>query len=138
MSYEHWDDALPVQASGIGPNTFVYEELAVFAPDGPEKWDVLEKQLARLDYLILSSNRGYGAIMSVPHRYPRMAAWYADLFAGKASFVKVAEFTSYPRLCLPEIVVGRNGNCLEFPDQWMEEAFTVYDHPVVMIYKRMP
>lgn len=137
VSYEHWDDALPVQAVGLRPGPYTYEELAVFAPDDEVKWQTLEKQLATLDYLILSSNRGYGAIMSVPSRYPRMSTWYADLFAGRTSYIKVAEFTSYPRLCLPDGVF-RNPRCWEFPDQWSEEAFTVYDHPVVMIYKRIP
>jgi hypothetical protein len=137
VSYEHWDDALPVQAEGLRPGPYEYEELAVFAPDTNEKWEVLGKQLASLDYLVLSSNRGYGSIMSVPNRYPRMSAWYASLFAGRTPYVKVAEFTSYPRLCLPGGLLG-GSRCWEFPDQWAEEAFTVYDHPVVMIYKRIP
>jgi hypothetical protein len=45
-------------------------------------------------------------------------------------YEKIAEFSSYPRI---EIF----GNKLvEFNDESAEETFTVFDHPVIRIYKR--
>ena len=62
--------------------------------------------------------------------YPVLKQYYEDLFSGKSGFQKVAEFTSYPRLEL----FGRT--ILEFPDESAEETFTVFDHPVMRVYKR--
>jgi len=58
-----------------------------------------------------------------------MTRFYQGLFAGKLPYKKVAEFTSYPSLTYLGIP-------LTFPDDCAEEAFTVYDHPRVMIFKK--
>ncbi|CAN5223988.1 hypothetical protein BH09PAT2_BH09PAT2_00540 [soil metagenome] len=63
--------------------------------------------------------------------YPMLNTYYDNLFSGKSGFEKVAEFTSYPRVEL----FGRT--LLEFPDEAAEETWTVFDHPVLRIYKRM-
>jgi len=49
--------------------------------------------------------------------------------SNKTNYKKVAQFTSYPSLSYLGIPVS-------FPDDWSEEAFTVYDHPKVMIFKK--
>ena len=61
--------------------------------------------------------------------YPQLQEYYNMLFeSGK--YEKIAEFSSYPRI---EIF----GNKLvEFNDESAEETFTVFDHPVIRIYKR--
>jgi hypothetical protein len=56
--------------------------------------------------------------------------YYEDLFSGKSGFTKVAEFSSYPRIQL----FGKT--IFEFPDESAEETFTVFDHPVMRVYKR--
>ena len=58
-------------------------------------------------------------------RFPMTIAYYNALFDGELGFERVAEFTSYP---------GLFG--LTFPDQSAEEAFSVYDHPRVQIFKK--
>lgn len=125
---EHWDDALPLILPQTSPKIFTIQELKVFDPDSAQKWQEMDTLLAQGDYLILSSNRGWGSIPTVPERYPRMKVFYEDLLAGKTDYQKVAEFTSYPSL-------RYLGLPIEFPDDWAEEAFTVYDHPKVMIFK---
>lgn len=62
--------------------------------------------------------------------YPVLTKYYQDLFSGKLGFRKVAEFSSYPRITL----FGKT--ILQFPDEEAEETFTVFDHPVVRIYKK--
>lgn len=63
-------------------------------------------------------------------KYPRLKKHYEDLFSGKLGFTKVAEFSSFPRISL----FGKT--LFEFPDEDAEETFTVFDHPVIRIYKR--
>lgn len=136
---EHWDDGLPFPISTNYNKQFTSLELPVFGPDDESKWKQMDEKLQQADYYILSSNRAWGSILSVPKKYPKMSKFYKDLFAQRCisklnsesvCFQKVAEFTSYPRL---EI-----GNWkLEFPDDWADEGFTVYDHPKVLIFKKV-
>lgn len=121
LAEEHWDDWLPVSLPDIKNKVYKGEQMPVFAPDTPEKWQQMDKILSQADYIIFTSNRGYGSIMPQPKMYPKMSKFYKDLFAGKLEFKKVKEFTSYPM----------------FDDQWSEEAFTVYDHPKVTIFKKL-
>jgi len=126
---ESWDDALPLPITGMPTNEYKILELPVFDPDTPQKWQKMDSMLDQGDYYILSSNRGWGSIPTVPERYPLMTKFYQNLFAGKTNYKKIAEFTSFPSLSYLGIPLTIN-------DEGAEEAFTVYDHPVVMIFKR--
>ncbi|EKE13982.1 MAG: tetratricopeptide TPR_4 [uncultured bacterium] len=64
--------------------------------------------------------------------YPILNKYYEDLFSGKLGFEKVAEFESFPKICWPP-----NNNCLVFEDEQSEETWTVFDHPVIRIYKKV-
>ncbi|HLC94819.1 MAG TPA: glycosyltransferase family 39 protein [Patescibacteria group bacterium] len=123
LAEEHWDDFVPVNGGYEGT------QMPVFDPDTSQKWEAINKTLERADYYVITSNRAYGSIMAVPERYPRASAFYGDLFAGALPFQRIAEFTSYPTLNLGFFK-------FEFPDDWSEEAFTVYDHPKVIIFKK--
>lgn len=125
---EYWDDALPL--GSVSTKKYQVIELPVFDADTAQKWNNINGLLEKGDYLILSSNRGWGSIPTVPERYPIMSRFYDDLFADKLSYKKVAEFTSYPSLVYLGIPIT-------IPDDSSEEAFTVYDHPKVMIFKKI-
>ena len=122
---EHWDDALPLASY----SNYKIIQLPVFDPDTDRKWKIMEEYLRQGDYIILSSNRGYGSIPTVPDIYPRTAGYYKKLFEGKLSFKKIKEFTSYPSL-------SYLGIPLTFTDDFAEENFTVFDHPKVIIFKK--
>lgn len=62
--------------------------------------------------------------------YPELYTYYRDLFSGELGFEHVATFTSYPRISFGNKVV------LTFPDEDAEETWTVFDHPVIRIYKK--
>ncbi len=125
---EHWDDGLPLMIPDQQGKIFIMDQLPVFDPDTPEKWEIMNSKLEKADYYVLSSNRGWGSITTVPERYPRMMQFYEDLFAGKTPYKQIAKITSYPSLRYLGIPV-------EFPDGWLEESFTVYDHPEVYIFE---
>lgn len=127
---EHWDDALPLATNPPSPKVYTIEQLPVFDPDTPEKWEKMDDMLQHGDYLVLSSNRGWGSIPTVPERYPKMTKFYDDLFEGRTKYKKVANFTSYPSLHYLGIPIS-------IPDDWAEEAFSVYDHPRVIIFENI-
>lgn len=126
---EYWDDGLPLGIENRNNKVFQNRQLPVFDQDTQEKWQKMNDFLNQGDYLILTSNRGWGSITTVPDRYPKMSAFYKDLFEGKLSYKKIAEFTSYPSLAYLEIP-------LKFPDDFAEEQFTVFDHPKVIIFQK--
>lgn len=129
LANEHWDDALPLRIDGKDPFGGLYRgiEMQWYNEDTPEKLQQALDWLDQADYIILSSNRLYGSIPRLPMRYPMTVRYYEALFSGELGFELVAEFTSYPQL------FG-----IEIPDQSAEEAFTVYDHPRVLIFKKTP
>jgi len=129
LAQEEWDDSLPLYLSGMN-KTFKTEQLPIVGQDTPEKWERIHNILERADYYVITSNRGYASMMPLPKIFPKTAAFYTDLFSGRSQFKKIAEFTSYPTLHLGFF-------SLKINDDWADEAFTVYDHPKVMIFKKM-
>lgn len=124
IANEHWDDPLPFggyqglksSSDGLMQN---------YGEDGPEKRDQLQAWLDEADFIVLSSNRLYQSIPRLPLRYPLTTKYYEWLFNGALGFDKVQEFTSYPQLF--GIVIN---------DDSSDEAFTVYDHPKVLVFKK--
>jgi YYY domain-containing protein len=118
--------------------------------DNADKYERFVSTLDEADYIIISSNRQWATTTRVPERYPLTTAYYRALigcpveqdviwcynvarpgdFDGELGFELVQVFESFPGLNLP--IVGR----VEVNDQFAEEAFTVYDHPKVLIFKK--
>jgi hypothetical protein len=122
IANEHWDDSLPV--GGLAQQ---YRGLTVpvFDADDETKLRRLYEPLARTDYYFLSSPRAWRTIGRLPDRFPIMVRFYRRLLAGELGFTRVAELTSEPEL------LG-----VRIHDLGAEEAFWVYDHPPVQIYRR--
>ncbi len=130
---EYWDDPLPLYVENNYGKNFIVEQLPIFDPDVPEKWQRIRQLLARADYYILSSNRGWGSIPTVPERYPLMSEYYQALLNNDCQgqikltgvcYKKIKEFLPYYY------------KFIRYPDSWIEETFTVYDQPTVLIYKK--
>ncbi len=133
IAVEHWDDRVPIYDHG----KYQYEELTLYdIPDSDFKWNVLNEKLERSDYIVIASNRLYIPLQRLQECgdhgrcYPRTGEYYRRLFANERGFVKVAEFSSYPRLSI--------GNWqLKIIDDHADESFTVYDHPKIMVFKKI-
>jgi 4-amino-4-deoxy-L-arabinose transferase-like glycosyltransferase len=131
LAIEHWDDSLPM----LGQDKYIQETLALYDPDNTMKWETIQKQLTRSDYILIASNRLYTPLQKltdcsrVPEGrcYPQAAKYYKELFAGKLGFTKVAEFTNYPTIPFFNIPIN---------DLDADESFTVYDHPKIMIFQK--
>jgi Dolichyl-phosphate-mannose-protein mannosyltransferase len=122
IANEHWDDPLPV---GGRAQRYRSVELPVFDADDGTKLSKLYDGLSVANYYVVSSPRAWRTIGRLPDRFPLMIRFYRELFAGRLGYRLAASFTSEPEL------LG-----VQLHDLGAEEAFWVYDHPPVMIFRR--
>jgi len=130
---EHWDDPLPLPREKNFGKNFQVELLPVFDPDNFEKWQKMRQLLQKADYYMLSSNRGWGSIPTVPNRYPLMSQYYQALLNGDCEKQKKLVGVCYKKIKTFEPYYYK---FIKYPDHWVEETFTVYDHPTVLIYEK--
>lgn len=122
-----WDDPLPLSIApyNVWGAQFHSYLLMLHWDDVPDKRDRMQYILDRSDYIVITSNRFYASLTRNPQRWPMTIAYYRALFSGELGFDLVADFTSRPNL-----------GPVEFHDDTAEEAWTVYDHPRVLIFKK--
>lgn len=146
-----WDDPLPYGMFGYSPfdyNNGVYRtdlNFEMYWDDNQDKYLRITSTLDQTDYIFISSNRQWGSVTRIPERYPLTTTFYRQLigcpaekdlywcfatakpgdFTGTLGFDLIKTFDSNPHL-----------GSLEFNTQFAEEAFTVYDHPKVLIFKK--
>jgi len=84
--------------------------------ENPQLQQELKEHLKKADYIFVPSRRIFAN--NPKQKYPMLNQYYTDLVNGKLGFEKVAEFSS-----------GLN-------DEQAEETWTVFDHPVIRIYKK--
>jgi YYY domain-containing protein len=123
VSQQAWDDGLPWgQPSDFGR---VILEPFSFGGDSPERIELLISGLDQVDYVIETSNKFYDSLPRTPARFPQMSRYYDTLFDGSLGFELVKTFRNEPSL------FG-----ITIDDSSAEEAFTLYDHPTVFIWKK--
>ena len=143
-----WDDGLPLRIDGFDPYGGIYQSglnFEMYWDDNEEKYERFVTTLDQADYILISSSRQWGTTTRVPERYPLTTEYYRrligcplektieecytiaelDTFQGDLGFDLVKIFVSNP-----------NFGPLEINDQYAEEAFTVYDHPKVFVFKK--
>jgi YYY domain-containing protein len=146
-----WDDALPLGMHNY--NLFSYDtglygnirNLELYFDDTPAKKDTIFNTLDQTDAIFISSNRQWGTTVRVEERYPLTKEYYRALlgcpvgedilncyqnakpgmYMGELGFELTAVFQSDPTIAGVAI-----------NDQAAEEAFTVYDHPKVLIFEK--
>ena len=146
-----WDDAVPYPVNGFSPygeTGGIYRgdiNFEMYWADDELKLDKFVTNLDLADYVFITSSRQWGTTTRVPERYPLTTLYYQSLlgcpagedvewcasvaepgmFEGELGFELVATFQNDPSL-----------GALKINDQDSEEAFTVYDHPKVLIFKK--
>ncbi len=122
-----WDDPLPLPTPPYYPweAQFHAYEFQMAWEDTVDKRLRMEYILDHSDYIVISSNRFYDSLRRNPRRFPLSVTYYRALFSGELGFELVGDFTSRPNL-----------GPIEFYDDNAEEAWTVYDHPRVLIFKK--
>ncbi len=143
-----WDDGLPLRLDGYDGFGGIYPpglNFNMYPDDNQEKLDRFLGILDQADYILISSNRQWGSLPRLPERFPMVTVYYRNLlgcpagesiqtcytiaqpgmFQGNLGFDLVKVFQSDPAI-----------GPFRINDQWAEEAFTVYDHPKVLIFKK--
>ena len=156
LANEHWDWGPPLRVDGLDPMGGMFSgfEMQHYNEDDLNKRAQLFDWLDRADYVIIGSNRVYASIARLPARYPLTTAYYRALFAGELGFELLADFSSYPALGpfrfpdqeepyplktskTPEVFRNPWGlNPIEIHLPPPDEAFSVYDHPRVLIFQK--
>ena len=146
-----WDDPLPVGLYGYSPydyNNGLYRtelNFEMYWDDNAEKLERFTSGLDQADYIFISSNRQWGTTTRVPERYPLTTAYYRNLLGCPEGddilwCYRVAEpgmFKENLGFKLVKVVQSDpNLGSLRINTQFAEEAFTVYDHPKVLIFQK--
>ncbi len=113
--------------------------LSIALDDIELKREHMKLVLGNTDYIVVSSNRFYDSVSRNPQRWPMTMAYYDALFNGELDFELVATFQETFELG-PLRVPDQHLPTMESP-AWLnefeaEEAFHVYDHPVVFIFRK--
>jgi YYY domain-containing protein len=136
LTYEQWDDALPVPVDGHTSDEFmqmIYTNssgqptagMDLYGDDTSEKARWLADFLPTVDAITMASDRLYKSIPRLPFRYPLTIRYYQLLFSNQLGFQLVAEFKDPPHL------LG-----ITLDDSGADESYSVFDHPTVRIFKR--
>jgi YYY domain-containing protein len=147
LSAEYWDRGIPLPLEGNrDPGYYGYKAISIdfysdtpacdrsggkippeafCRPNNAATLEYLMGKIEETDYLIEATNRIYGSIPHTPWRSPVQQQFFELLFAGRLGYTLVYEGTSFPRL-----------GPIAFDDTFMDESFTVYDHPRVLIFKK--
>jgi len=141
---EHWEEGIP------GLHKYKVDELGLYDPDTPAKFQRIADQLAAAEYLVLYSNRLYGTIPRLPDRYPTGTAYYRALFDGSLGYELAHTGQSVPALFgiaydddpfaridipPPDGFTPTTAALATLSFGWADESFSVYDHPKVLVFK---
>jgi len=88
----------------------------------------LSQNLEKASYIFIPSRRIF--MNHSKEKYPLLREYYSKLSSDSLGFKKIAEFAAYPKISF----LGQT--LLKFPDENAEETWSVFDHPVIRIYKR--
>jgi hypothetical protein len=147
LSNESWDEGLPVRFNAWDPFSQLYKgnTMQVRWMDDENKKQMVLETLQETDYLIVPSQRAIWASSRLPLMYPMTIKYYQALFSGELGYELVAEFQA-PMQFGPLQISDIGGTwawgqqpqlpLFNFNALAAEEAFSVYDHPPVWIFKK--
>jgi 4-amino-4-deoxy-L-arabinose transferase-like glycosyltransferase len=160
IASEQWDDSLPTSmlVDGRLRRHSEYEDEQLTWLTGPDEKDTEEKLeknldlLERAEYLTIMSNRIYGVVPRLPQRYPLSNEFHQLLFDGTLGYEPVFVNTRTPNLFglhlkpdsfvwpavqPPPMVETYLSGLPGFSGGRFDESFTVYDQPLVTIFKNI-
>ncbi|MCY4063699.1 MAG: DUF2298 domain-containing protein [Chloroflexi bacterium] len=117
------------------------DQIMSFPVDNRIKYDDILRTLEIGDYLTIASNRFYDSETRNPKRWPLTTLYYKKLFAGELGYDLIATFDETFEWG-PWRVSDQHLPIYDSP-AWLneleaDEAFHVYDHPAVFIFRKSP
>ena len=83
----------------------------------------LVDSLNKADYILIPSRRIFANQSHLESQFPISTQYYQLLFSNQLGFTPIKQFNPYPRL-------------LTSGDELAEETWSVFDHPIIRIYKK--
>ena len=136
LTYEQWDDALPVVVDGHDPSIYPQasytdaqganqQGLDLYGDDTVAKAQMIATMLMQVGAITMPTDRLDKSIPRLPERYPLTIRYYNLLFSGKLGFHLAAQFEDHPSF------LG-----ITLDDSSADESYSVFDHPNTRIYVR--
>lgn len=107
----------------------------------------LKNYLDQADYILIPSRRiiyNYTCLLNendwayfgnrcsyLKNNYPILENYYRKVLYDKNNYRLIKTFTSYPKI----VIFGKT--LIELPDEAAEETWSVFDHPVIRLYKKI-
>lgn len=107
--------------------------------DFPTRQDELLDHLAKADYIYIPSRRIYANHMRLADRFPHTARYYQALFSGELGFEPMVTISTHgvqERISIQSINHFYSPADIFIEDEQAEESWTVFDHPIIRIYKK--
>ncbi len=126
-------------ARDVWAGQLIPQQLQIYWEDDVNKRAIMQRGLDNSDYLVISTNRRYDSQSRIPYRWPMTMRFYDALFNGSLGFEVIKTFQeSYQ---LGSLRVSDQYLPTYSGPKWLnefeaEEAFHVYDHPTVYIFKK--
>jgi len=147
LANESWDEGLPMRYENHDPFGGLYRGLTMEVRwyDDENKKNMFMDVIGQTDYIIMPSQRAVWSACRIPLTYPMTMDYYRALFDGRLGFDEVAAFSAPIKLGPFEVSdVGGTFAWNQTPALPLfnhsglaaEEAFSVYDHPPVWIFKK--
>ncbi len=146
VTSEAWDDGLPVRLDGRDAYSQYFEGLQMSTIDpAAQSNGSYYGWLDQADYIVLSSQRAAWSMPRIPLTFPLTTRYYEALFNEELGFELINEF--HTTIDIGPLFISDVGGEIGWgePPQigWpppselaAEEAFSVYDHPPVWIFKK--
>ncbi len=143
-----WDDGLPLRMDGYDGFGGIYPpdlNFNMYWDDNPDKLARFERILDEADYIAISSSRQWATLPRLPERFPMTTRYYRHLLGCPPEHsiewcYNVAQPGDFGGdLGFDLVYVAQHDPVLgpfHINDQFAEEAFTVYDHPKVFIFRK--
>ncbi|MGE5223682.1 MAG: DUF2298 domain-containing protein, partial [Omnitrophica WOR_2 bacterium] len=140
-----FDDAIPENLGGYSNSIYPIYSFQMYWDENPDKLARFLNVMTNSEYIMLTSNRQWGSITRIPERYPMSTIYYRDLLGCPPEqdllhcydIAKPGMYQGVLGYDLVQVYQSDPGfGPFRINDQSAEEAFTVYDHPKVFIFKK--
>ena len=147
LAGENWDEGLPASLDGVDAGLYRGRQMEIRGADSDRKRTEILRDAEEADYVVLSSQRALWATARLPNNYPFTLAFYRALFDGRLGYDPVpgSPFQA-PLVFGPLRLSDAAGKAAIGADPVLpvvatspvaaEEAFSVYDHPPVWIFRK--